>query len=145
AKVTSWAQTPEQPIARTPRALAAVRIRGVATNLPFLANQLRHPALLANECTTKFIHASPGPSKVKKRRDRATKILIYIADITVNGHPETAGRPKPPAEARTPRPPRPVAAPGQGARDLLVAQGPRALADWMGAQKRLLVTDTTMR
>jgi pyruvate carboxylase len=88
-----------------------------------------------------------GPVPFKKRRDRATKILTYIADITVNGHPETAGRPKPPAEARAPKPPaeaarRPCA---MGTRNLLEQKGPQAVADWMLAQSRLLITDTTMR
>jgi pyruvate carboxylase len=79
-------------------------------------------------------------------RDRATKILTYIADISVNGHPETAGRPKPPAEARPPRPPIvPTDAPPPGTRNLLEEKGAKAVADWMLAQERLLVTDTTMR
>src|SRR5262249_19219219 len=32
-------------------------------------------------------------------------LLTYIADVTVNGHPETKGRAKPPAHARKPEPP----------------------------------------
>ncbi|MCA0274093.1 MAG: pyruvate carboxylase [Proteobacteria bacterium] len=144
-KVTAWAQTPDQAIARMKRALSEFRIRGVSTNIAFVENLLRHPAFLNNTVTTKFIDTTPALFDFKKRRDRATKILTYIADITVNGHPETAGRPKPPAEARTPKAPRPEKAPVKGTRDLLLAQGPQAVADWMGAQKKLLLTDTTMR
>lgn len=63
----------------------------------------------------------------------------------MNGHPETTGRPKPAAEAKPPWLP-PVKGPvALGTRDLLEAQGPKAVADWMLAQKRLLITDTTMR
>ncbi|MFO1174472.1 MAG: pyruvate carboxylase [Paracoccaceae bacterium] len=144
-KITAWAQTPDQAIIRMRRALAEYRIRGVATNIAFVENLLKHPTFLANECTTKFIDTTPDLFHFKKRRDRATKILIYISDITVNGHPETAGRPKPPAEARKPRAPKPAGAPLPGTRDLLMAKGPQAVADWMASQKKLLLTDTTMR
>ncbi len=99
-KVTAWAQTPEKAIARMDRALREFRIRGVATNIDFVDNLLKHPTFLNDTYTTKFIDTTPELFAFSKRRDRATKILTYIADITVNGHPETAGRPKPAAEAR---------------------------------------------
>jgi len=144
-KVTAWAQTPEQAIARMDRALREFRIRGVSTNIDFVINLLKHPTFLGNTYTTKFIDTTPELFDFRARADRATKILTYIADITVNGHPETAGRPKPPAEARKPRLPRLRSEPAPGTRTLLEAQGPRAVADWMSAQPQLLVTDTTMR
>ncbi|HBV56534.1 MAG TPA: hypothetical protein DEF12_16055, partial [Rhodobacteraceae bacterium] len=74
------------------------------------------------------------------------KVLTYIADITVNGHPETAGRARPAAEVKAPKPPKiSLEPPKPGTRTLLDAQGPKAVADWMLAQDRLLLTDTTMR
>ncbi len=144
-KVTAWAPTPEQAISRMDRALREFRVRGVSTNIAFVENLLKHPTFLDNTYTTKFIDTTPDLFTFKKRRDRATKILTYIADITVNGHPETAGRARPHAEARPPKAPRPAKAPAKGTRDLLVEKGPQAVADWMGAQKKLLLTDTTMR
>ncbi len=145
-KVTAWAPTPERAIARLDRALREFRIRGVSTNIAFVENLLRHPTFLDYTYTTKFIDTTPELFRFKKRRDRATKILTYLADITVNGHPETAGRPKPPAEAKAPKAPRvPADTPPQGTRHLLDTEGPKAVADWMLAQRRLLVTDTTMR
>ncbi|MCB2110480.1 MAG: pyruvate carboxylase [Defluviimonas sp.] len=144
-KVTAWAPTPEQAIARMDRALREFRVRGVSTNIAFVENLLKHPTFLSNRYTTKFIDTTPELFQFRKRRDRATKILTYIADITVNGHPETAGRPKPPAEARAPKPPAPRSAPAPGTRTLLEEKGPQAVADWMAAQTRLLITDTTMR
>ena len=144
-KVTAWAQTPLQAVARMRRALSEFRIRGVSTNIAFVENLLRHPDFLADRVTTKFIDTTPELFQFKKRRDRATKILTYIADITVNGHPETAGRPRPHAEARAPRVPALKGAPAKGTRDLLIENGPQAVADWMAAQTRLLLTDTTMR
>ena len=92
------AKTPEQAIARMDRALREFRVRGVSTNIDFVINLLKHPTFLDNTYTTKFIDTTPALFAFRKRRDRATKILTYIADITVNGHPETAGRPKPPAD-----------------------------------------------
>ncbi len=145
-KVTAHAQTPEAAIARMDRALREFRIRGVSTNIAFVENLLKHPTFLSNEYTTTFIDKTPGLFEFKKRRDRATKILTYIADITVNGHPETTGRAAPSAELKAPRPPavRADHAP-YGTKTILDEKGPQGLADWMAAQKQLLITDTTMR
>ncbi len=145
-KVTAWAPTPTEAIARMDRALREFRIRGVSTNIAFVENLLKHPVFLADQATTKFIDTTPDLFTFKKRRDRATKILLYLADITVNGHPETAGRPKPEAQPRMPTPPkRVVEAPPAGTKTLLEAQGAKGVASWMKDQKRLLITDTTMR
>ncbi|MXQ07925.1 pyruvate carboxylase [Alphaproteobacteria bacterium GH1-50] len=145
-KVTAWAPTPEAAIARMDRALREFRIRGVATNIAFVENLLKHPMFLNNEYHTKFIDETPGLFDFKPRQDRATKILTYIADITVNGHPETAGRPKPHADARDPVPPALRAdAPVPGTRNILEEFGPEGVANWMAEEKRLLITDTTMR
>ena len=144
-KVTAWAQTPEKAISRMDRALREFRIRGVSTNIDFVINLLKNPTFLDNTYTTKFIDTTPELFQFKKRRDRATKILTYIADITVNGHPETAGRPKPAAEVRQPKPPKAKAEAAMGTRNLLEQHGPQAVADWMQAQTKVLLTDTTMR
>ena len=145
-KVTAWANTPEAAIARMDRALREFRIRGVSTNIAFVENLLKHPTFLDNTYTTKFIDNTPALFNFKKRRDRATKILTYIADISVNGHPETEGRAKPHAQARAPKVPvNQVQAPLYGTRNLLEDKGAQAVADWMLAQKQLLITDTTMR
>jgi pyruvate carboxylase len=145
-KVTAWAPTPEAAIARLDRALREFRIRGVSTNIAFVENLLKHPTFLDYSYTTKFIDTTPELFQFNTRRDRATKILTYVADISVNGHPETAGRAKPPAEARAPRPPvSPLEAPPAGTRQLLDSQGAQAVADWMLAQEKVLITDTTMR
>ena len=145
-KVTAWAPTPEAAIARMDRALREFRIRGVSTNIAFVENLLKHPVFLNYEYHTKFIDETPELFDFKPRRDRATKILTYIADITINGHPETVGRPRPHAEARAPLAPRlHVDIPAPGTRDILNQNGPEAVADWMRDQKQLLITDTTMR
>ncbi|MEO1307781.1 MAG: biotin carboxylase N-terminal domain-containing protein, partial [Pseudomonadota bacterium] len=145
-KVTAWAPTPEAAIARMDRALREFRIRGVATNIAFVENLLKHPQFLNNEYHTKFIDQTAELFDFKQRRDRATKILNYIADITVNGHPEVEGRPMPDQELRLPVPPKPSSLePPEGLRQMLLEKGPQAVTDWMAAQKQLLITDTTMR
>ncbi|WP_170368135.1 pyruvate carboxylase [Ruegeria arenilitoris] len=144
-KVTAWAPTPEKAIARMDRALREFRVRGVSTNIAFVENLLKHPTFLSNEYTTKFIDETPELFQFKKRRDRGTKVLTYIADITVNGHPETKDRPRPRADLKEPKPPAPKAEPLMGTRNLLEQKGPQAVADWMKAQRQLLITDTTMR
>ena len=145
-KVTAWAPTPEAAIARMDRALREFRIRGVSTNIAFVENLLKHPTFLNNEYHTKFIDETPELFDFKKRRDRATKILTYVADISVNGHPETAGRPLPHADLKLPKPPVSfVQNVTPGTRQILDQGGPEAVANWMRDQQQLLITDTTMR
>ena len=105
-KVTAWAQTPEAAIRRMDRALREFRVRGVSTNIDFVINLLKHPVFLSDGATTKFIDTTPELFDFSPRQDRATKILTSLADISVNGHPETKGRPAP-AEAKLPFPPAP--------------------------------------
>ena len=145
-KVTAWAPTPEAAIARMDRALREFRIRGVSTNIAFVENLLKHPTFVSNEYHTKFIDETPELFDFAPRRDRATRILTYVADITINGHPDVTGRARPPANLRVPVPPVPVAeAPRPGTKQILDEFGPEAVADWMAEQKQLLITDTTMR
>ena len=144
-KVTAKAQTPELAIARMDRALREFRIRGVSTNIAFVENLLKHPTFLDNTYHTKFIDETPDLFKFEARKDRGTKVLTYIADISVNGHPETKDKPLPPITSRTPQPPESRAEPMMGTRNLLEQKGPQAVADWMGQQRQLLITDTTMR
>ena len=144
-KVTAWAPTPEKAIARMDRALREFRIRGVSTNIAFVGNLLQHPTFLCNEYTTKFIDETTDLFNFRKRRDRGTKVLTYIADISVNGHPETDGRAKPDPSIKQPVPPKHAPEFRAGTRQLLDEKGAQAVADWMLEQKRLLITDTTMR
>ncbi|MEM7267869.1 MAG: pyruvate carboxylase [Pseudomonadota bacterium] len=145
-KVTAWAPTAEEARLRLDRALREFRIRGVATNLAFVENLISHPDFINATYTTKFIDTTEELFDFKARRDRATKLLTYIADISVNGHPEAAGRPKPAAHVKAPKPPQAHGETIQpGVRNLLDAQGAEAVRDWMLAQERLLITDTTMR
>jgi pyruvate carboxylase len=148
-KVIAWASTPEETVARMLRALREYRIRGVATNLVFLQGLLDHPRFRANDYTTRFVDDTPELFQFAKPRDRATKLLRYIADVTVNGHPDVKGRARPPATARPPVPPhfKPLSGDmaASGSKPLLDRIGPEKFAAWMRETQRTLVTDTTMR
>lgn len=143
-KLTCWAPTPEESIKRMQRALREYRIRGVATNLAFLDKIVSHPKFADNSYTTKFIDESPELFATRARRDRATRLLTYIADVSVNGHPETKNRPKPTADMKMPPLKSDAQAP-QGSKQVFDRLGPKGLADWMRGERRLLVTDTAMR
>ena len=144
-KVTAKAQTPELAIARMDRALREFRIRGVSTNIAFVENLLRTPAFSTTPTTPSSSTRRRSFSSSPSASDRGTKVLTYIADITVNGHPETKGHPRLPLTVRQPKPPENRAEPMMGTRNLLEQKGPQAVADWMRQQSQLLITDTTMR
>eukprot|EP01035_Chromulina_nebulosa_P030304 gene30304-40274_t len=144
-KVTAWAPSALEAIHRMHRALREFRIRGVATNLTFLEAIITHPAFQNNTYTTRFIDTTPEPSQQVKRQDRATKLLTYLADVTINGHPEAKGRAQPPRDAALPHVPFCDLPVQPGTKQLLDELGPAKFAEWMVAQTRVLVTDTTMR
>jgi len=149
-KVTAWSPTPEETIARMHRALWEFRIRGVVTNLRFLDQLITHPRFAHAEYTTKFIDETPELFVIPRKRDRATRLLNFLGDVIVNGNPEVKGRAKP-RHPVFPRPPRlPLHAPGAdqpaaGTRQILDQLGAAKFSGWMLEQKRVLVTDTTMR
>jgi pyruvate carboxylase len=144
-KVTAWAPTALEAIKRMERALREFRIRGVATNLTFLEAIITHPAFQSNSYTTRFIDTTPELFQQVKRQDRATKLLTYLADVTVNGHPEAKGRARPPKDAAAPTVPFCDLPQQAGTKQLLDQLGPNKFAQWMVEQKRVLMTDTTMR
>ena len=111
-KVTAWASSREGAIDRMRRALQEFRIRGVATNIDFLERLVSDEAFRQGQITTRFIDDNPELLAFARPRDRASRLLRYIAETTVNGHPEVKG----PAHAAHPRPQSgPAAAPREGA------------------------------
>ena len=144
-KVSTWGRTFEDACRRSERCLQEFRIRGVKTNIPFLIRLVTDPVFLAGDCTTRFIDDTPELFDFVVRRDRATRLLQYIAEVIVNGCP-TAGD-KPPSSRRTP-----VALPKledgpipKGTRDRLKELGIEGFTRWIREQDPLLWTDTTMR
>ena len=146
-KLITWGGTFEEAIKRTDRALREFRIRGVKTNIPFLENVILHDAFRTGEATTTFIDKTPGLFTFRPRRDRATKILSYLGDVIINGRPEVKGKVDPKKELPEPNIPAfpHGTPPPPGTRNKLLELGPEKFARWVREQKRLLITDTTMR
>ncbi|QSQ15681.1 pyruvate carboxylase [Myxococcus landrumensis] len=146
-KVIAYAPTFQGAVMKGQRALREFRIRGVKTNLPFLENVLRHPAFQKGETYTRFIDETPELFHLAPRRDRASKLLTYLAEVIVNGHPTIKKHQRlKPNQFLEPRlPVAPPGAPPRGTAQILAEKGPRGLAEWVLAQKRVLLTDTTMR
>ncbi|MCO4860156.1 pyruvate carboxylase [Cupriavidus sp. WGlv3] len=146
-KVTTWAPTAPESMRRMDRALREFRIRGVASNLQFLENVINHPAFRSGDVTTRFIDKTPELLAFARRQDRATKLLRYLGEVSVNGHPELSGRTLP--SLPLPAPVLPAidtsAALPYGTRDRLRELGAEKFSRWMLEQKQVLLTDTTMR
>jgi len=144
-KVTTWAPTPERAIARMHRALWEFRIRGVVTNLRFCDQVITHPQFLDGSYTTKFIDSTPELFQSPRKRDRATRLLRFIGDVVVNGNPEVKNRPAPASTTEAALPPFALSPPPAGSKQKLDELGAEKFAQWMLAQKGVLLTDTTMR
>jgi len=144
-KVTAWAPSAAEAIARMHRALWEFRIRGVVSNLRFLDQLITHPRFAGGDYSTRFIETTPELLQWPRKRDRATRILAYIGTTIVNGHPEVQGRARPAHGAPARLPPVALTPPLPGTRQKLAELGPERFARWMREQQRVLLTDTTMR
>lgn len=145
-KAITWGLTLESAAHVMDRALREFRIRGVKTNIGFLENVVSHPVFLKGECDTSFIEKHPELLIIPVKKDRGTKILNFLGDVAVNGTPGVAKSVKssdfqdaPVPEINT------LLARPAGTRDLLKQLGPEGLSRWILEQKKLLLTDTTMR
>jgi len=145
-KVSSWGLTFKDAAHIMHRALQEFRVRGVKTNIGFLENVVTHPVFIKGSCDTSFIEKHPELLQFREKKDRASKVLTFLGDVIVNGSPGVA-KPLKSAElmeARVPEiditRPRPA-----GSKDLFMKLGPEGLSKWILEQKKLLITDTTMR
>ncbi|MSM40677.1 MAG: pyruvate carboxylase [Geobacter sp.] len=145
-KVTAWGLTFENAAHVMNRSLQEFRVRGVKTNIPFLENVVTHPVFLKGKCDTSFIEKHPELLAIHEKKDRATKILSFLGDVIVNGSPGVIKPLKsaelveaiiPEIDYTKPRP--------AGSRDLFMKLGADGLSKWILEQKKLLITDTTMR
>ncbi|MEB6478873.1 pyruvate carboxylase [Acinetobacter vivianii] len=147
AKVTVRGMSSDEANNRMVRALKEFRIRGVSNNLAFLENVITHPLFTSGQCTTRFIDTTPELFELAPKQDRATRLLEFLGNITVNGNPEMQGRQLPtafPLMVNTPD--FKLASPSpMGTRDQFKLLGAEGFSQWMLEQKRVLITDTTMR
>ena len=132
-------------VARARRALAEFRIRGVATNIPFLLSVVDDPDFRAGRITTSFIDERPHLLTAHASADRGTKILNYLAEVTVNS--PYGGRPRVYPQDKVPDVDVEVleGAPPPGSRQRLIELGPEGFARWLRDAPAVGVTDTTFR
>ena len=168
AKLTARGSDLPGAARRARRGLAEFRVRGVPTNLAFLRALLSDPDHLAENLSTAYLDEHPHLLEAVDSRDRASRLLDYLGDVTVHrpygdppglddpvrwlprgadsgagaGAGTTAGGR---ADVGPEGAPRLVGAPTPGSRDRLDADGPEAFAAWLRDTEAVGVTDTTMR
>lgn len=130
-------------VSRARRGLAEFRLRGVTTNIPFLQAVLDDPDFVAGDLSTSFIEERPWLVRGHVSKDRGTKILTWLADVTVN-QPNGPGLGALDPAAKLPAVDLESPAPA-GSRQRLLELGPAGFAAALRAQTPLAVTDTTFR
>jgi len=147
-KISTWGLTFDDARRSMHRALQEFRIRGVKTNIGFLENVVTHSVFLEGKCDTSYLDNHPELFVIREKKDRATKLLRFIGHTVVNGYPgikaEKALHFRDLREPEVPEIPFGTQRP-RGTRDILLEKGPAGLAEWARKEKRLLITDTTMR
>ena len=145
-KVSANSRTLDGACRKMRRALAEFRVRGVKTNMPFLSNILKHPEFKEGKATVNFIKNNPSLFEIRRSRNRATRLVNFLGDITVNGNPDVREtdpsvilvKPQVPKFDHRQEFPK-------GTKDLLREKGPEEFSKWLRNEKRVHFTDTTMR
>ena len=141
-KVTSWARSFDDATNKAKRALKEMQVQGVKTNRSFLMNVLNHPTFRAGKCDTGFIADNPELLNIAAREDKELKVLTFLGEKFVNGN---RGE-KPQFDVPVfPRIKQDAVNALSGTKQILDEKGPAGVVDWVKNQKKLLITDTTMR
>ncbi|KMY53503.1 pyruvate carboxylase [Bacillus sp. FJAT-27231] len=144
-KVSTQALTFEQAASKMLRNLKEFRIRGIKTNIPFLENVMRHENFITGNYDTSFIDTTPELFDFPKSKDRGTKMLNYIGNVTINGFPGIEKKKKPLFDP----PPVPnvnrLEAAASGTKQILDERGADGLVEWVKSRSEVLLTDTTFR
>lgn len=139
-KTTSHSRTFEDAARKAIRSIKEITITGVKTNIDFLINVLNDKTFLQGKCDTGFIADNPQLFDIIASTDEEYRILNYLGEIIVNqtkGHKVEFDVPVVP-QVKIPENLR-------GTKQILDEGGPDAVVKWIRAQKKLLLTDTTMR
>ncbi len=127
------------------RNLREFRIRGIKTNIPFLENVVKHPKFIKGEYETSFLDTTPELFIFPVRKDRGTKMLNYIGNVTINGFPGIDKKKKPVFSNPKFQKLKYDVSYQSGTKQILTEKGPDGLVKWIKDQKQVLVTDTTFR
>ncbi len=147
-KISASGRTLKGASERMHRTLREFRLRGVKTNIGFLQNVIAHPEFIDGSCTVGFIPDHPELFKIRRVRDRGTKALMYLGDVTVNGNPTVKSvDPEKNKKFRTPAIPDFDALSDypKGTKDKLTELGREGFAKWLRNEKAIQFTDTTFR
>lgn len=145
-KVCAHSRTLDGASRKMTRCLQEYRIRGIKTNIRFVENIVNHPVFKSGAATVNFIKETPSLFKFVKGRDRATKIVKFLGDVTVNGNPDVKFKdenkklikPVVPDYAR-------FGAYPKGTKDLLNELGADRFSEWLRKEEVIHYTDTTFR
>ena len=144
-KVTARGSNGEESINRMRRALMEFRVRGVATNLPFLLQLLTHPGFQSGNYNTRFIDETPELFEAGPGHGQVERLLRFIAEVIVNGNEDVKDRPVPVSLREAVAPVSVGKPPTTGPKAIFDDKGAGGLVDWVREQSRTLVTDTSFR
>ncbi|MBC7554418.1 MAG: pyruvate carboxylase [Taibaiella sp.] len=147
-KLSTSGNTLRDATLKMDRALREFRIRGVKNNIPFLENLIANEDFISGNATVNFIQEHPELFNFSMRQDRGTRMLKFLAEVTVNGNPDVDPKVKddkkvfekpivPHVDTHVPFP--------KGSKDLLTELGPDKFSEWLKNEKKIHYTDTTMR
>jgi pyruvate carboxylase len=131
-------------VRRARRALAEFRIRGVSTNIPFLQAVLAEPDFLAGGVPTSFIDERPHLLQRPQGGDRGTRLLNWLADVTVN-RPYGEARVTVSPQTKLPHVGRHEGGDVPAWRSVLRDGGPEGFARALREAGPVAITDTTFR
>ena len=145
-KVSSHSRTLDGACRKMRRALAEFRVRGVKTNIPFLDNILVSPEFRNGEVTVNFIKKHPELFEFRKSRNRATKLVQFLGERTINGNSDVKTldkniifeQPVVPQVSKTLEHP-------NGTKQKLHELGPEGFSQWLRNENKIQYTDTTLR
>lgn len=145
-KVSTHGKNMDEAAQKMHRALREFRIRGVKNNIQFLENLITNQDFIEGKATVNFIQEHPELLQFSERQDRGTKMLNFLADITVNGNPDVKIKDnyKSFEKPIIPHYDHNSAYP-KGTKDLLTELGPDAFTKWLKAEQKIQYTDTTLR
>lgn len=139
-KTVSWSRTFEDAAKKAVRSIGELTISGVKTNVDFLINVLNNETFLKGECDTGFIADNLQLFNIRSRKDDEYRVLKFIGEKVVNETHEEKKQfdvpivPKFDSSKKL-----------YGTKQILDEKGPQGVVDWINAQNKLLLTDTTMR
>lgn len=142
-KISAVDSTFEGACKKMSRALREFRIRGVNNNIQFLENIISHPKFITGKTTVNFIQEHPILFKTRDQLDRGTRMLTFLADVSVNGNEDKKNE-----KLINVNPIVPESTDNsflKGSKNRLDELGPSGFCEWLKNESKIYYTDTTFR